>query len=189
MLGHVQLAQMTGEKEDLEKCIEVLHSGLKRAGELMTGFKAGLTDTEKKSLFNAKNELLGTLKKWGPALDRDDIQWSVRGQECYIVADPDRFQKAVCACVMNLAAFLPQGSALDLELGRGDGELLLTIAGIRRDGKPGKEPGVETTSDVVLLRQEERNFLEAAAMEMNGRFEETLLPGGIRALRIVLPAE
>ncbi|MCZ7587097.1 MAG: hypothetical protein M5R36_29205 [Deltaproteobacteria bacterium] len=121
MIGHVQLAGMTGTEEDLRKCVQVLESGLGRAGRMIQAFKARVSKTRTLSMINVKSEVARVLDGLREDFRREDLSWSLSGDAGYMACDRTLFARLLASCVMELASVVPRSSSVAVRLAEEDG--------------------------------------------------------------------
>jgi hypothetical protein len=189
MMGHVQLAQMTGEQEDWLRCSNIVGSGMNRARELIADFKTSVNRNRSFQLINLRDEINRVVEIMGPELDREGIRWKVLAADHYLLSDPGMLRKALLIGLTGVAVNLPKGSEVGISAAEISDELVLNIAAYPSGGMGGEilEDAFTDGRAPIRLSDGELQYLDTLIQEIGGRVVGNWEEPSRLNCRIILP--
>jgi light-regulated signal transduction histidine kinase (bacteriophytochrome) len=186
MMGYVQLAQMTGEQEDIQKCLQVIGTGMQRGRQLIASFKTAISNRRSFETISVRDAIESALKCLSSDLEREGISTRLIGRDHFVIADPRILRKVLLISLTSVALNLPARSALEISIAQMNGELAVCLLGDFEDAIA-TNPTEVRSRRTYPMRPAEQQFLNGLLAELGGRSDGESANPRSPSIRFILP--
>lgn len=196
MMGYAQLAKMTGNHDDINKCVEIALVTTKRAQELLRQLRSVSRNKNSLDVINPLETIESVLHIVEPALKEKEIRpKKIIEPVPWIIASGKAVRQSILILASTLIEKIPPGGTLEFACSQVGEEIMIQISENRNTPEAKKQLDFdEIFSDkgesrcvTPPLDFQKRSIIEQLINESEGRLECICIAGRGFSYQIILP--